>query len=606
MQNFIWTSNFRKKQKGQVLILAIVALLILILAIFSLFDIQNLIRGKVKSQSAVDAAAIAGANWQRHTLNLVGELNMIKATTLLIDESIFGIGADSDAFLSAPNKEEYERVHQEQRLKQLTQASDLLSQMQYRILFIGPLIGVGAAQAAAKNNGLNSYNNFGRAVAMQNSMLAGFDERSAIYDHFKQDEYCSQFLYGFQWHVPYLNMMTVLQHPQGKSGLGFAVMPSGEMLGAPSLYTDPPASPDFSKYLGRKLFYEAVRGDDFCYLREFLLSGFSSSKWWGDIKVRQNTNFPKESEFLPVKVRIGEASSTEYDMMSDYGMLEDLLERTGQRLVPLGEKYDWTDPKYDDQGNVVVTDDSDNKLNPLPAIDWAFYKDDWVDYHKTTVRNWERYLRGSFRPEASYHSGAVARMDSFFSPNFLFTNRGGNDHQFSEAIPEIKGSGEYVSRLKTAENILQSSPPTIHAYALAKPFGRLKIGKKLVPPHYSSIVLPVFFETALIPVALENPGMNPLADFNWYLFLLNYMPELGKVNSLDSIPGDLQRQFRTYHNILKKADNPAWRQFGIDWLERPLAYDEDGNVTVRQKDRCNYWPGGSGENGIRTMPAAKH
>ena len=125
MRNFICRSDFRKRQKGQVLILGIVALLILLLAIFSLFDIQNLIRGKVKSQSAVDAAAIAGANWQRHTLNLVGELNMIKATTLLIDESIFGIGAESDTFLSVGNKDDYERVHQEQRLKQLTQASDL-------------------------------------------------------------------------------------------------------------------------------------------------------------------------------------------------------------------------------------------------------------------------------------------------------------------------------------------------------------------------------------------------------------------------------------------------------------------------------------------------
>ena len=120
------------------------------------------------------------------------------------------------------------------------------------------------------------------------------------------------------------------------------------------------------------------------------------------------------------------------------------------------------------------------------------------------------------------------------------------------------------------------------------------------------MVLPVFSETALIPVALENPGMNPLANYNWYLYLLNYMPELGKANSLDQIPQNLQSQFRTYHNLLKKADNPSWRQFGIDWLERPLAYDVDGNVTVRQKDRCNYWPSGDGGDcGVRNMPATK-
>ena len=596
----------RKGEKGQVLILGIVALIILLLAIFSLFDIQNLIRGKVKAQSAVDAAAIAGANWQRHTLNLVGELNLVKATTLLIDESIFGIGASAETFLEVQHKDQLTAVDEQQRIQQLAQASNLISQMQYRTLFICPLIGVGAAQAAAKNNGLNSYENFGKAVAMQNSMLAGTDERSNLYDYFKEDEYCSQNLYGFQWHIPYLNMLTVLLHQQGKGGLGFAVMPSGEMIGAPSLYSDPPSNPDFAKYLGSYIFYEAVRGDDFCYLKTLLLSNFSS-KWWGNIKVKQNTNFPKESEYLPVRVKIAEASEIAYDLVADYEILQDLIKRTGKNLTPLKEKYDWKDPEFNaEDGSVVVTDDRDSKLNPLPVIDWAFYKDDWIDYNKGTIQLWERYLSGTFKPEASYKSGAVARMDAYFSPKMLFTNRTGEDQQFSKAVSGYKGTSRYTERLRTAENILQSSPPTIHNYALAKPFGKLKIEKKFSPPHYSSMVLPVFSETALIPVALENPGMNALANYNWYLYLLNYMPALGSVNSLDDIPQDLQRQFSNYHSLLKKVDNPSWRQFGIDWLERPLSYDEYGNITLRQKDRCNYWPsGGSGDYGIRSMPAAK-
>ena len=84
------------------------------------------------------------------------------------------------------------------------------------------------------------------------------------------------------------------------------------------------------------------------------------------------------------------------------------------------------------------------------------------------------------------------------------------------------------------------------------------------------------------------------------------MPALGNANSLDDSPHDLQRQFSNYHSLLKKFDNPSWRQFGIDWLERPLGYDEYGNITLRQKDRCNYWPsGGTGDTGIRNMPAAK-
>ena len=79
-----------RKERGQVLILALIALLVLVLAIFILFDISNIIRAKVKAQNAVDAAALTGANWQRHTLNLVGELNLINATTALMSDLIQG------------------------------------------------------------------------------------------------------------------------------------------------------------------------------------------------------------------------------------------------------------------------------------------------------------------------------------------------------------------------------------------------------------------------------------------------------------------------------------------------------------------------------------
>ena len=601
----------KRNEKGQVLILGLMALIILILAVFSLFDIQNLIRGKVKSQTGVDSAALTGANWQRHTLNLTGELNLIKASAVLIDDSLFGTGQASSSFLQTSNRNEYHRTDEIERNNLLAQSSDLLSQMQYRVIFLCPLIGVGAAQAAAKNNGVASCEEFCKAVAMQNSILAGFDKRASLYDYFKQNDYCSRFLYGFQWYVPYLNMLRVILHETGNSGdrgIGFAVMPSGEMLGAPSLYTDPPSTPDFSGYLSWRSFYDAVRGDDWCFLRAFLLRDhFPDRKWWGNIRVRQNSNFPKESEYLPVKVKIAASDAAIYDQLIEHDILQPLFERKNRSpITPLGERYDWKDPVYDANGNVRVTPGSDDKLNPLPVIDWAFYKDDWIDYDNAKIRQWTRYLRNSFRKEATYFSGAISRMDSFFYPRMMFTNQGvQKEKKFSEAVDGMRGKG-YVSRLKNVESILHSSAPELHTYAVAKPFGKLKIEKEFCPPHYSKIVLPVFSESALIPVALEDPGMNPLADYKWYLFLLNYMPVLGQVMRLDDIPQDLREEYSHYHSILQKADNAAWRQFGIDWLERPTAYDEEGNVIARQKDGCNYWPTGSGGGrSTRNIPAAK-
>ena len=73
---------FRRQrgEQGQVLILAVVALILVIMAILLLFDVQTIIRGKVKAQNGVDAAALTGAEWQKHSLNLIGELNLVRAT----------------------------------------------------------------------------------------------------------------------------------------------------------------------------------------------------------------------------------------------------------------------------------------------------------------------------------------------------------------------------------------------------------------------------------------------------------------------------------------------------------------------------------------------
>ena len=69
----------RKGQGGPVLAFALILMIIVIVAAFILFDTQTVIRGKVKGQNAVDSAALTGATWQQHSLNLIGELNLVKA-----------------------------------------------------------------------------------------------------------------------------------------------------------------------------------------------------------------------------------------------------------------------------------------------------------------------------------------------------------------------------------------------------------------------------------------------------------------------------------------------------------------------------------------------
>ena len=77
-------SRRRSGESGQVLILAVVAMILIVIAALLLFDVQTVIRGKVKAQNAVDSAALTAAEWQKHSLNVIGELNMYRATFLPI------------------------------------------------------------------------------------------------------------------------------------------------------------------------------------------------------------------------------------------------------------------------------------------------------------------------------------------------------------------------------------------------------------------------------------------------------------------------------------------------------------------------------------------
>jgi len=56
----IWRKMLKTggSEGGQTLILAVVAIIILLIAILFLFDLQSMIRLKVKAQSGTDAAAL--------------------------------------------------------------------------------------------------------------------------------------------------------------------------------------------------------------------------------------------------------------------------------------------------------------------------------------------------------------------------------------------------------------------------------------------------------------------------------------------------------------------------------------------------------------------
>ena len=127
----------RKRESGQVLITGVVMMVVLLLVILYAFDVHNVIRAKMKVDIAQQSAAMTGASWQKESLNLMGEINLLKASALLME------GSDNwKTPLPDP------KVDEAAWKREMQSRVDLLTEMQTRVSFIGPLIGFAAAQQA--------------------------------------------------------------------------------------------------------------------------------------------------------------------------------------------------------------------------------------------------------------------------------------------------------------------------------------------------------------------------------------------------------------------------------------------------------------------------
>lgn len=110
-----------RSRGGQAIIFAILVLVVLFFVVLWSFDLHKIVGIKMRSQNAGDAAAVVAARWQGITLNLMGDLNILRAGALSVSDR---------------------------------SALDAIDQMQARLAFVGPMIAFEAAQQAAKNNGI--------------------------------------------------------------------------------------------------------------------------------------------------------------------------------------------------------------------------------------------------------------------------------------------------------------------------------------------------------------------------------------------------------------------------------------------------------------------
>ena len=616
----------RSRERGQVLILAVLAMVILTTAVLVLFDVQRIMRGKIKVMSGIDAAALTGAAWQKNSLNLIGELNLVKACDVLISDALYGIGGNPDDYMKLqlpqnPTPAEIEAAVEKarQELAQLKNSADMLTEMQVRIAFVGPLIGFGAAQQAAKNNGLPSNYNCNQYLID----LYGEIHNPETYGN---PAIAPQIYYGYSWRMPYAAMIQeILGGLDAASATGAAVGTSVRHIEMPRLYTDPPTKPNFIAYLQMRIIFDAIAANDWCMLQALLDADYSG-KWWGSIKVDRNEEFLGGSEILPIHVNYVTGQQV-YDFANDAGYLDDAVKRKKGRdslLVKLSGHYNDLDPVS--SNGELNPDDADLKFNPLPSITWAVFGEQWRSYGNAGISSddWEKYLRSGFREGMDYYSGAL----SYFSvsvPNRTLTRNTNPAEALRRQTaasdngnPLWRRMGRYADRAARAQR--RSSTVGIRFSATAKPFGILKAQDGSVHhPFAAAMVLPVFTQTALIPVALERSYGTAMDDRAWILYLTEFLPALGMSDTLE----DAQRYMKPEHyqtvkdagyiDLIRKLADPAWRAEGIRWLNSEATgydkYDEYGNfighvTQTLNRDHCLDW--GSGGGGYRTGPGELH
>lgn len=114
----------RRWRRGQTLIFLILIVVALFFVVIWNFDLHKILRVKSVAQNGGDSAALMAARWQGATLNLVGDLNLMQALALSVND---------------------------------TASASAITNVQARLLYVGPMIAFLASQQAAKNNGI--FNN---------------------------------------------------------------------------------------------------------------------------------------------------------------------------------------------------------------------------------------------------------------------------------------------------------------------------------------------------------------------------------------------------------------------------------------------------------------
>ena len=514
--------------KGQVMVIAVIIMVILMLGILFLFDLQNVIRSKVKIETADQAAALSAAQWQKESLNLIGELNLIKACDQL---------------------QGYVPDHNKLPPEQAADACKIITQMQTRMAFVGPVIAFGAAQQAAKNNGVNiyDYQKQSSANAVKQVQLDALNYYNNLDINTPTGElrYGNAYRSGINgrypgWWDDYRGMLKAVIDQ------GVAVRPNvriGIERVTPYAFKD-------------RVFYNAILNEWWCYvpLRSLLKQpdSYWSGQWWQSIQY-DNPNFTGQSEIYGLGITFAQEDDT--------GTYYNQVNSWDSYLSKAFGSYtqDWVK----------------NTPGVLPQITWSIYDSSWDSSRMDYIGSyWNRsqggYLSGDIKPSVSY-DGAVAYAECSQTINLVNTFESKmNSPTAAQAQASLQGSTN-PSPIRTINNTIvnskipvgnDSSGDGYPSGVIARTIGELEpAGSKLKPPA-AQIILPAFSNVALFPIAMFADNINLLRNtddpLSAFIIWLKTADDLYN----PSVPPPVGSQL--YLQAVQKLDTESFRRSGYN------------------------------------------
>ncbi len=501
-----------KNERGQVLILSVIIMIILLMMVLFIFDMQLAIRAKMKVETAEQAAALTAAEWQRNSLNLIGELNLVKAGEVMLEGYSPSFGLDSDGVKN-------------EKMWHIANSCRAITEMQSRIAFIGPLIAFGAAQQAAKYNGMNIYDTYKSTDSVSyessndgtllgdrfsyNTEFGQDSDKKYIYDdlrnyRFKLDNYyrsvpeiCNYYL----WREPYLNMIANIRDR------GLAVRGSGINM----MNNITPA------WLARESTYRTVLaldkyGTDSIRAKELKTQlqrpdSYWEGDWW---KVSYTlAGFPEQSEIYPLFV---------YFSSNDPDNIETVAQ-VYEHFVPSGRPM------------------LESEL--LSAVTWCILGNEWNfnlnEYNSVWYDG--SYLRDEVIKSAKYE-GPVAMAQTYERIKTISQHKvdvrdddigstgtkGAAVKAFKRTTAReglVKKTGEMTFRVGT------DSRYDLYGGVAAKVMGQLN--EDTPPNSASSLVLPFFHGVSMVPSTMfENSSLFR----SEYTNLERFLKWLSELNTL--------------------------------------------------------------------------